>query len=145
MSQAYARKYEFKICEMKYAYRISSAGADTLTNQMVLGVTLGLENRDYQLNLVLMPGLGVNVILGMNWMKQWEVVKDTTKRVVSLKEHVKAGTFLVPLPSRIDLQSMSCATKVTSIQDVLVVCEFPDVFPDELPGLPLDRYIEFAI
>jgi hypothetical protein len=49
-------------------------------------------------------------------MKQWEVVEDTTKRVVSLKEHMKAGTFLVPLPSRTDLQSMSCATKVTSIR-----------------------------
>jgi hypothetical protein len=92
-----------------------------------------------------MPGLGVDVILGMNWMKQWEVVIDTAKRVVSLKEPVKAGTFLVPLPSRTNLQSMSCATKVTSIQNVLVVCEFSDVFPDELPRLPLDRDIEFAI
>jgi hypothetical protein len=26
-----------------------------------------------------------------------------------------------------------------------VVCEFSDVFPDELPGLPPDRDIEFAI
>jgi hypothetical protein len=43
------------------------------------------------------------VILGMNWMKQWEVVIDTAKRVVSLKEPVKAGTFLVPLPSQTDL------------------------------------------
>jgi hypothetical protein len=25
------------------------------------------------------------------------------------------------------------------------VCEFPDVFPDELPGLPPDRDIEFRI
>jgi hypothetical protein len=25
------------------------------------------------------------------------------------------------------------------------VCEFPNVFPDELPGLPLDRDVEFAI
>jgi hypothetical protein len=47
MSQAYACKYEFKIYEMKYAYRISSVGADMLTNQMVLGVTLGLENINY--------------------------------------------------------------------------------------------------
>jgi hypothetical protein len=30
-------------------------------------------------------------------------------------------------------------------QDVLVVCEFPDVFLDELLGLPPDRDIEFAI
>ena len=25
------------------------------------------------------------------------------------------------------------------------VCEFPDVFPEELPGLPPDREIEFCI
>lgn len=29
--------------------------------------------------------------------------------------------------------------------DVLVVREFPDVFPEELPGLPPDREIEFNI
>jgi hypothetical protein len=26
-----------------------------------------------------------------------------------------------------------------------VVCEFPDVFPDDLPGLPPDRDVEFKI
>ena len=33
----------------------------------------------------------------------------------------------------------------TSISDVPVACEFPDVFPDELPGLPPHREIEFYI
>ena len=32
-----------------------------------------------------------------------------------------------------------------SISDVPVACEFPDVFPDELPGLPPHREIEFCI
>ncbi|KAL8146992.1 hypothetical protein AgCh_004637 [Apium graveolens] len=32
-----------------------------------------------------------------------------------------------------------------SIEDIPVVNEFPDVFPDELPGLPPDRQIEFEI
>ena len=35
--------------------------------------------------------------------------------------------------------------KKTSISDVPVACEFPDVFPDELPGLPPHREIEFRI
>ena len=35
--------------------------------------------------------------------------------------------------------------KMPKIEDVPVVNEFPDVFPDELPGLPPDREIEFAI
>ncbi|XP_074271319.1 uncharacterized protein LOC141595254 [Silene latifolia] len=29
--------------------------------------------------------------------------------------------------------------------DVLVVCEYPDVFPDELPGIPPERDVEFSI
>ena len=31
------------------------------------------------------------------------------------------------------------------IEDILIVCEFKDVFPEDLPGLPPDREIEFAI
>ncbi|XP_028103887.1 uncharacterized protein LOC114302963 [Camellia sinensis] len=31
------------------------------------------------------------------------------------------------------------------LEDILVVREFPDVFPEDLPGLPPDREIEFAI
>ena len=32
-----------------------------------------------------------------------------------------------------------------ALADNLVVCEFPDVFPEELPGLPPNREIEFKI
>jgi hypothetical protein len=32
-----------------------------------------------------------------------------------------------------------------SIAEIPVVCEFPDIFPDDLPGLPLDRDVEFKI
>ena len=31
------------------------------------------------------------------------------------------------------------------LADIPVVCEYPDVFPDELPGMPPDRDVEFAI
>ena len=35
--------------------------------------------------------------------------------------------------------------KVPDIEEVEVVNEFRDVFPDDLPGLPRDREIEFNI
>jgi hypothetical protein len=35
--------------------------------------------------------------------------------------------------------------EVIPIHQIPVVCEFPDVFPDELPGLPPDRDVEFGI
>ena len=31
------------------------------------------------------------------------------------------------------------------LEAILVVCEFPDVFPEELPGMPPDREVEFVI
>jgi hypothetical protein len=31
------------------------------------------------------------------------------------------------------------------VERIPVVCEYPDVFPDELPGMPPDRNIEFTI
>ena len=37
-----------------------------------------------------------------------------------------------------------CYDRVTFEEDS-VVCEYADVFPDELPGMPPDRDIEFAI
>jgi hypothetical protein len=36
-------------------------------------------------------------------------------------------------------------TTATDINLIPVVCEFPDVFPEELPGMPPDRELEFAI
>ena len=34
---------------------------------------------------------------------------------------------------------------MVTLPQIPVVCEFPDVFPEELPGLPPDREVEFAI
>jgi hypothetical protein len=47
MSQAFAQKYEQLCTELGYGYRISSAGVDVLTNQMVRGATHELGNRNF--------------------------------------------------------------------------------------------------
>jgi hypothetical protein len=127
------------------AYWISSAGADLLSNQIVRGVTLNIANRQYKLNLIVMPWLVLDVIMGMNWMNKMRVLIDVGGRSISLKEPVGEDTFQVVLPWRIDLASTTCAVQTTLLAKILVVCEFPDVFPDELPGLPPDRDIEFVI
>jgi hypothetical protein len=39
----------------------------------------------------------------------------------------------------------SYAAVAIQLEDIPVVCEYPDVFPDDLPGMPPDRDIEFVI
>jgi predicted aspartyl protease len=52
---------------------------------MVQGATLELGNRKFRVNLIAMPRLVLNVIIGMNWMKDWGAVIDTRSRVLTLK------------------------------------------------------------
>ena len=49
----------------------------------------------------------------------------------------------MPLPRNLDLQNFTGAIQTTTLLDILVVCEFLDIFLDELPGLPPNRDVEF--
>jgi hypothetical protein len=69
MSQAFIWKHEQLYIDLSYGYRISSAGANVLTNQIVRGITLELGSQKFRVNLIVMPGLLLDVIIGMNWMK----------------------------------------------------------------------------
>ena len=73
MSQAFASKYGQKIIEVdKGGYSISSAGATISTNQLVRDVLISIQEREYTTDLIILPGLAIDVILGMNWMRVME-------------------------------------------------------------------------
>jgi hypothetical protein len=91
---------------------------------------LGLEN--------------VDIILGANWMTRHQVVLDITDRIVEIKSPIY-GSFTLFLPSQDSTQSCAFAMVELPLKKIPVICEYADVFPDELPGIPPDRDIEFAI
>jgi hypothetical protein len=94
---------------------------------------------------VVLPGLGIYVILGMNWMSQNGVLIDTSTRVVMLRDPTDQKCFLVQHPWKIDLSSEVHAVQAKALADIPVVSKFPDIFSDDLPRLPLDRDVEFKI
>ena len=51
--------------------------------------------------------------------------------------------YIAAMPARKAYYHKSIAGP--TLDHVPVVCEYPDVFPDELPGMPPDRDIEFII
>ena len=73
------------------------------------------------------------------------VLIDTSTRTIMLREPKGDGAFLVPLSKSFDLQSLSCAIQTMTLFDIPLICEFLEVFPDELPRLPPDRDVEFKI
>jgi len=73
------------------------------------------------------------------------VLIDTSTRVVILRELVSKEAFLVQLPRRDDIHHAANAIRPLTMAEIPVVCEFPDVFPNDLPTLPPYRDVEFKI
>jgi len=146
VSSDFVSKHNLKAITLeKGSYCISAAGNDISTNQVVLGATLEIGDHQFLADLVVLPGVGIDVILGMKWMSGNRVLIDTTTRVVMLRDPNTKEAFLVQLARDIHIRSTVNVVTAKAIQDIPVVCEFPDVFLDDLPGLPPDWDVEFKI
>ena len=84
------------------------------------------------------------MILGMNWMEGQGVSLDTTSQSVHIKSSIH-GCMTVHLKDHMSLTPTVNQVEGKKLADIPVVCEYPDVFPDDLPGMPPDRDVEFTI
>jgi hypothetical protein len=106
---------------------LSCWGAKILKTTLLI---LGLEN--------------VDIILGANWMTQHRVVLDVAARALETCSPT-FGDLTLYLPSQETARSCAFSMIELPLKKIPVVCEYADVFPDELPGMSPDRDIEFAI
>jgi hypothetical protein len=105
---------------------------------------LGLGSKIFPTNLIAISLEGMDVILGMDWMTQHKVVLDISDRVVAIISSTVGHTTLY-LPFKDGTDSCAYVTIITNLDEIPVVCEYPDVFPNELSGMTLDRDVEFVI
>jgi hypothetical protein len=86
----------------------------------------------------------MDVILGMDWMTQHKMVLDISDKVVEINSPTVGHTTLY-LPFKDGTDSCAYVTIISFLDEIPVVCEYLDVFPHELPGMPPDRDVEFVI
>ena len=113
-------------------------------NQLIQSMSLDLGGKIFQTQLLVLPSQGIDVILGMNWMKEHCVIIDTSSRVIWLNSPIY-GPMDVHLSQHEIPTGAVFHLEAKSLEEIPVVCEYPDVFPEELPGMPSDRDIEFVI
>jgi hypothetical protein len=100
-------------------------------------------------NLIVMGTQGIDGILGMNWLDKYQAIISCDNRIIKLVsplgEEVVAE-LVSPKPRKGGCHHMAIDSKETdSLEIVKVVSEFPVVFPEDLPGMPPERKVEFAI
>jgi hypothetical protein len=104
---------------------------------------------DFAANLIVLVSKGIDVILSMDWLSKHKVLIDYTKKSIKLTtldgKELECVTELVVTPKGIANRAMVNQLDASQGSEVPVVNEFPNVFPEELLGMPPDRDIEFVI
>ncbi|WVZ58419.1 hypothetical protein U9M48_008695, partial [Paspalum notatum var. saurae] len=130
--------------------RLNHAHEDQRRKRIASTLQSGFSQRqrareDFYVDPVVLPNQGIDIILGMDWMKEHNVLLDITSRTVQMKSSKSGKVMHIHLPSHRRSPPTVNATEAQLIKKIPVVSNFLDVFPEELPGLPPDRNVEFAI
>jgi hypothetical protein len=108
-------------------------------------VPVTLAERDFPTNMIVLKGQDIDVILGMNWLAQHKAILNTDLRTIRLSYGQEEVLLSIPVAIPAKPYGRVYEAIIPEIQDIPVVCEFPDVFPEDLPGLPPERDVEFVI
>ncbi|KAH0710411.1 hypothetical protein KY284_011838 [Solanum tuberosum] len=124
-------------------------GESILTERVYRDCPISVNNKSTMADLIELDMVDFDVILGMDWLHACYASVDCRTRVVKFQfpnepilewknsSAVPKGRFILYLKTR--------NAEVPPIQSVPVVKEFPEVFPDDLPGVPPEREIDFGI
>jgi hypothetical protein len=144
ITKACTQRCQLSIHHVDTPYLISTPGGRVVTKQTVMHAPLDLAGKLYKPSLIVLDGQGLDIILGMGWMRAHKALLDTTTRVVQLESSLY-DTLVLQL-SVIPMATPSVHhTTAQNLEDISVACEFPDVFPKDLLGMPPDRDVEFVI
>jgi hypothetical protein len=106
---------------------------------------VNLAGYEFPTNMIVIKGQDVDVILGMNWLGQNKAIINADQRTIQLSHGQEEVRLSIPVAVPVKISRQVFEAIVQEIQDIPVVCEFLDVFPEDLPGLPPERDADFVI
>ncbi|GJV84877.1 putative reverse transcriptase domain-containing protein [Tanacetum coccineum] len=105
------------------------------TNTVIKGCTLTLLNQPFKIDLMPIKLGSFNVVIGMDWLSKYHAKILCDEKVVHIL--INGETLIIRV--------MEKKSDEKRLEDIPVVKEFSDVFPEDLPGLPPIHQVEFQI
>jgi hypothetical protein len=142
ISTAHVRKHNISVALLRCQMIV-------LWEEICPKVNLKIRGVDFVADLIVLESKGVDIILGMDWLNKHKVLIDCVEK--SVKQTTPEGKEMEFVTEPVvTAKGVANHVKVNQLDasqgsKVQVVNEFPDVFPEELPGMPPDRDIEFVI
>nr|GEV14103.1 putative reverse transcriptase domain-containing protein [Tanacetum cinerariifolium] len=147
-------------------YNIKMADGNLVsTNTVIQGCTLTLLNQPFKIDLMPIKLGSFDVGIGMDWLSKYHakiicdekvvhfpidgesliIRGDQSKTRLSLISCIKTERYISRGCQVFIAQVIEKKSENKRLEDILVVREFPDVFLEDLPRLPLVRHVEFQI
>ncbi|CAH9105695.1 unnamed protein product [Cuscuta europaea] len=167
VSEAFAKGLGMPLVAMMQPLLVSTPlGDDVERKHYYPSCNVGIGEHCLTGDFVPLDMLEFDAILGMDWLEKHHAKVDCYTKVLELKDgeantlcfEGDRGKFNPCIISAIRARRMmrkGCQAYLAyvigkegrgkSLNEVRVVSEYPEVFPEELPGLPPDREIEFTI
>ena len=146
---------------------VSVPNGDTMISERIVpGSRLVIHNKNFPADLIVLCIHDFDIVLGMDWLSKHRATLDCYKKEVRLVCPEEPGVIFRGIRKEIapSLFNAMTASKMlrkgcqgylafvvdrrqegTRLEDIPIVKEFPDVFPNDISGLPPDREVEFTI
>jgi hypothetical protein len=141
----FMEKYCIPCIKSREGFIIHSPGGQIFTKEVAFNEPVTLAEQDFPTNMIVLKGHDIDVILGMNWLAQHKAILNTDLRTIRLSNGHEEVLLSIPVAIPAKPFGRVYEAIMPKIQDILVVCEFPDVFLEDLPGLPPEGDVEFVI
>ncbi|KAK7278988.1 hypothetical protein RJT34_24029 [Clitoria ternatea] len=92
-----------------------------------------------------MPLRNLDVILGLDWLAANHVMVNCYRKSIVFSQELDTKDMVSDVSATYVILFASEGRYNLLPSDIPIVCEFPDVFPEEIPELPPSREIDFFI
>jgi hypothetical protein len=145
ISKNFVEKYCIHCAESREGFIIHSPGGQIFNKEVAFHISVTLAGRDFPTNMIVLKGQDIDVILSMNWLAQHKAIINTDLRTIKLSHGHEEIQFSIPVAVPAKPSGRVYEVIIQEIQNIPMVCEFLDVFLEDLPGLPPEKDVEFVI
>jgi hypothetical protein len=144
ISSSFIMKHNLPIATMKHTMLVSPPRGEIRTKHICLAVSITIRGVDFPSNLILLDSKGIDIILRMYWLSKYDEVIQCARKAVRLAKKDRATVEFVAMVQPYQGSRLN-QTKAIALEDIRVVQEYPNVFPEEMPSMPPDCDTEFLI
>jgi hypothetical protein len=137
-------KHNISNYPLKCKLLIISPGGELRATHSCPQTKLEIRGISFLVELLILESSGIDVILGIDYLAKYDGVISCAKRMVTLTspqgERIEVNVSMLA-----EEEAMVNQFEEKSLEHIRIVCEYPDVFLEELPSMPPDRDIELYI